>query len=1135
MHRLFLPPTLAALLVAAAPALAGSFTSDFSNPIPSGFTLTSNGAARPDGSSFEPVIADGHLVLTWAENSAQGTLILDDLDGGAAIESFTVRFKLQIGPGSGNAADGVAVAFGPEIDASSNFGEEGLGNGVIVCFDIYDNGAGEAPAIDVKYNGATVASERFLKDEMVTGAFEDVEIQLARNGMLTVSHKGQKVHDGIFLSDFTPTAGLFAVGARTGGENANQWLDDLSVTTVRASAVGPSITSQPQSQTVNEGASVTLAVAFDGSAPLALQWLSNNVAIAGATRPTYTIDRVPFSANAAKFTCRVSNSSGSATSQEATLTVTPVSKPLSLLYATGSKDFRGVRVWFSDPVDPATAQTASNYQLSGGLTIASATLVAPKGSPGDNMVDLVTSAQTPGLAYTLTVSGVKDQSAAGTTVAPGSTAQFSSWTLSPGYLLFEHWDGLPGAADSDIDTALADPRVVSGKPTTLGYLSRFDTRSFFSDDSHENHLVRISGWITPAESGDYYFFLRADDAARLYLSINETLPDPATDTPICTEPDCCDGFYEPDSSDPATTATPIALQAGKRYGVLALLKEAGGGDYLMVAWRKSTDTTPAASLAYLPGQFLSTYADPNAELELVKKPADQVGVLPSTGIEILSKDFNADDGGFTVVDTDPAPPGPWFYNGANGRWTADGSEDGCTGPYNSQLSSPPYKLTQDGGVSLVFSHRYSFEGDLYDAGLVRMSVNGGPFTAVPANNFSANGYAAAAIIGNGIAKNQRGFNANSPGYANGEFITSKAFLGNFSKDDTLVVQFVGAWDECSSGSHPNWEIDSVKLELLPMTIQDFAKNNGGLAIENTTPAPPGPWVYDAAKGQWAANGSEEGCTGPYNSKLTSPAYVVPQTDEVTLSFAHRYSFESGLWDGGQVRLSVNGGPFNPVPAESFSANGYAPEALLGTGILKGQPAFNGDSPGYASSNLITSSAVLGTFKQGDSLTLQFVGAWDECSSASHPNWVIKNLQLAFGKAAKAATFEAEAKASRQGTPLSVVYQWQRNDGSGYRDIPGANSPSLRVFPVAADFEAQFRVVAAVPGKTVLSDPVKLVEGVVEVHEISIASSRGVITIQFSGTLQSATSVTGPYQNVPGAQSPYTVPNPAGVTFFRSAR
>ncbi|MFO1500981.1 MAG: hypothetical protein U1G07_21760, partial [Verrucomicrobiota bacterium] len=185
MNRLFLPLAIAGL--AAWTANAGSFTSDFSNPNQNGFTLTSNSASRPDGSTFEPVVQDGHLVLTWNENSEQGTIIFNDLDAGAAIDSFTVRFKLQIGPGSGNPADGLAFVFGGDFDASANFGEEGTGNGLIVNFDTYDNGGAEAPAIDVKYNGATIASKKFAKADLVTGVFEDVEIQLTRNGMLNVS------------------------------------------------------------------------------------------------------------------------------------------------------------------------------------------------------------------------------------------------------------------------------------------------------------------------------------------------------------------------------------------------------------------------------------------------------------------------------------------------------------------------------------------------------------------------------------------------------------------------------------------------------------------------------------------------------------------------------------------------------------------------------------------------------------------------------------------------------------------------------------------------------------------------------------------------------------------------------------
>jgi hypothetical protein len=112
--------------------------------------------------------------------------------------------------GSGNAADGVSFCFGPVVTSFSNFGEEGVGNGIIVAFDIYDNGNAEAPAIEIKYAGASLAIAKFAKADMVTSAFEDVEIQLARSGMLNMSYKGQKLFENVVLPAFAPTAGQFA-------------------------------------------------------------------------------------------------------------------------------------------------------------------------------------------------------------------------------------------------------------------------------------------------------------------------------------------------------------------------------------------------------------------------------------------------------------------------------------------------------------------------------------------------------------------------------------------------------------------------------------------------------------------------------------------------------------------------------------------------------------------------------------------------------------------------------------------------------------------------------------------------------------------------------------------------------------
>ncbi len=83
----------------------------------------------------------------------------------------------------------------------------------------------------------------------------------------------------------------------------------------------PSITTQPPSQTVAQGQPVTFDVAATGSVTLIYQWQRNTINIPGATSSSYTIPAAAFSDNGAKFHCVVSNSAGSATSNDATLTV----------------------------------------------------------------------------------------------------------------------------------------------------------------------------------------------------------------------------------------------------------------------------------------------------------------------------------------------------------------------------------------------------------------------------------------------------------------------------------------------------------------------------------------------------------------------------------------------------------------------------------------------------------------------------------------------------------------------------------------------------------------------------------------------------------------------------------------------
>jgi formylglycine-generating enzyme required for sulfatase activity len=92
----------------------------------------------------------------------------------------------------------------------------------------------------------------------------------------------------------------------------------------------PSITTQPQSQTVAAGQSATFNVVAAGTAPLAYQWYRNDTAISGATSSSYSIADLQTD-NAGTYTVTVSNGiAPNATSSRAVLTVNaavPTAKP----------------------------------------------------------------------------------------------------------------------------------------------------------------------------------------------------------------------------------------------------------------------------------------------------------------------------------------------------------------------------------------------------------------------------------------------------------------------------------------------------------------------------------------------------------------------------------------------------------------------------------------------------------------------------------------------------------------------------------------------------------------------------------------------------------------------------------------
>ena len=85
--------------------------------------------------------------------------------------------------------------------------------------------------------------------------------------------------------------------------------------------ISPSITTQPANQAVNIGQTATFSVVATGAAPLSYQWRKNAVNISGATNASYTTPATVGSDNGALFSVVVTNSFGSATSNNVTLSV----------------------------------------------------------------------------------------------------------------------------------------------------------------------------------------------------------------------------------------------------------------------------------------------------------------------------------------------------------------------------------------------------------------------------------------------------------------------------------------------------------------------------------------------------------------------------------------------------------------------------------------------------------------------------------------------------------------------------------------------------------------------------------------------------------------------------------------------
>ena len=407
---------------AAANLIAPGSTANFTTPPSTMILAAQNRAAGVEwGPNYAVPNNEGDLIVGAdpkdfpAGNGHTSTQLRFDatplLGGYSAIQSVKIRLT-QLVQNSRDAGTLEAYRLKPETADWNNNGTWGTKDGSSPWF----GGASGALVPDTDYDTNLLASVSYNPANAV-GTIYDLEIPGSLATALIAAWSGGGTNEGVVLRGVEPAGytGDNRVLFYHQGANGPKLIVQFVPQTL-------AITQQPTNTTGVERGSATFTVVASGAPPYNYQWRRAGTDLPGATNSSYTLSDLRTNDAGAQFSVRVGDASGShLVSASATLlTVTPDTTPPTLVSATGL-DFMHVQVVFSKPVSLPSAGSAANYAISDGICVGTAELTADP-----TTVLLTTCPQTASSTYTLTVTGVRDATAAGNLIAPGSTTTFTT-------------------------------------------------------------------------------------------------------------------------------------------------------------------------------------------------------------------------------------------------------------------------------------------------------------------------------------------------------------------------------------------------------------------------------------------------------------------------------------------------------------------------------------------------------------------------------------------------------------------------------------------------------------------------------------------------------------------------------------
>ena len=178
----------------------------------------------------------------------------------------------------------------------------------------------------------------------------------------------------------------------------------------------------------------------------------------------------------------------------------------------------------------------------------------------------------------------------------------------------------------------------------------------------DTYGARISGWITPPETGNYQLWIAGDDAAELWLDASGTGEGALAQV---ASVDAAVGRHNWTKS-PGQRSASVLLEKGKLYRFEVLHKEGFGGDFVQVGWSNAGST----AVQVVPGSWLVAGHTPDELTVTLSLPSGGSGTISGDTVPGLDVTVGGSGGQRTFTGSLPALHA-YFTQPGNIRFTGE--------------------------------------------------------------------------------------------------------------------------------------------------------------------------------------------------------------------------------------------------------------------------------------------------------------------------------------------------------------------------------------------------------------------------------------------------------------------------------